>query len=163
MSVRLAGEGDVPGLAALLAEPAVSRWWGAVDAEAIREMMAEGPTFVGEVDGRVMAILLCSEENDPEYRHAGLDISLHPDFHGQGFCQEALRLMIEHLFTERGHHRVTIDPAAINAAAIRCYERVGFRPVGIMRDYEIDRDAGTGWRDGLLMDLLKRDWRGVPG
>ena len=46
-----------------------------------------------------------------------------------------------------------IDPSADNAAAIRCYEKVGFRPVGIMRAYERDHD-GTGWHDGLLMDLL---------
>jgi aminoglycoside 6'-N-acetyltransferase len=30
------------------------------------------------------------------------------------------------LFEARGHHRITIDPAASNARAIRAYERVGF-------------------------------------
>jgi aminoglycoside 6'-N-acetyltransferase len=48
---------------------------------------------------------------------------------------------------------LVIDPAADNAAAIRCYAAVGFRPVGIMRNYERDVDADT-WHDGLLMDLL---------
>jgi aminoglycoside 6'-N-acetyltransferase len=48
-----------------------------------------------------------------------------------------------------------IDPAASNARAIRSYERVGFRPVGVMRRYERGRDGG--WRDGLLMDLLPED------
>lgn len=45
-----------------------------------------------------------------------------------------------------------IDPAADNVAAIRGYGKVGFRPVGIMRQYERGSD-GT-WHDGLLMDLL---------
>jgi aminoglycoside 6'-N-acetyltransferase len=45
-----------------------------------------------------------------------------------------------------------IDPAADNQAAIHCYSKVGFRPVGVMRNYERGMD-GT-WRDGLLMDLL---------
>jgi aminoglycoside 6'-N-acetyltransferase len=45
-----------------------------------------------------------------------------------------------------------IDPAADNAAAIRAYEKVGFRPVGVMRQYE--RLPGGEWHDGLLMDLL---------
>jgi aminoglycoside 6'-N-acetyltransferase len=160
LNIRLASEADVPALTAMLREPEVARWWGSMDEDDVRRQMAEEPTFVTEVDGRVMGILLCGEENDPEYRHAGLDISLHPDFHGRGYGQEALALVIDHLFRERGHHRITIDPAAVNAAAIRCYERVGFRAVGLMREYEIDRDAGEGWRDGLLMDLLKRDWRG---
>jgi aminoglycoside 6'-N-acetyltransferase len=45
-----------------------------------------------------------------------------------------------------------IDPAADNLAAIRCYTKVGFRPVGVMRQYE--RSADGSWHDGLLMELL---------
>ena len=52
---------------------------------------------------------------------------------------------------------LTIDPAAHNEAAIRAYERVGFVPVGIMRRYERGPD-GT-WHDGLLMDMLREDFR----
>jgi aminoglycoside 6'-N-acetyltransferase len=64
-----------------------------------------------------------------------------------------VRRVVRLLIDERGHHRVTIDPAADNAAAIRAYEKVGFKPVGIMRAYERD-SGGDGWHDGLLMDLL---------
>jgi aminoglycoside 6'-N-acetyltransferase len=56
---------------------------------------------------------------------------------------------------ERGHHRLTIDPAADNERAIHAYEKVGFRRVGVMREYW--RDAGGVWRDGLLLDLLARE------
>jgi len=63
-----------------------------------------------------------------------------------------LATLARHIIVEHGHHRVVIDPAADNAAAIRCYSKVGFRPVGIMRRYERGPD-GT-WHDGLLMDLL---------
>ena len=55
----------------------------------------------------------------------------------------------------REHHRLTIDPAADNAAAIRCYKKVGFRPVGVMRRYE--QGAEGTWHDGLLMDLLAEE------
>ena len=54
--------------------------------------------------------------------------------------------------------RITIDPAAHNARAIRCYEKVGFRPVGIMRKYERGHD-GT-FHDALLMDMLAEDLTG---
>ncbi len=63
--------------------------------------------------------------------------------------------MARHLFGQRGHHRLTIDPAAHNQRAIRSYQRVGFRPVGVMRRYE--RGADGSWHDGLLMDLLPED------
>jgi aminoglycoside 6'-N-acetyltransferase len=72
--------------------------------------------------------------------------------HGQGLGADAVRTLARHLFDDVGHHRIEIDPAADNAAAIRCYEKVGFRPVGIMRGYE--RGPEGKWHDSLLMDLL---------
>jgi aminoglycoside 6'-N-acetyltransferase len=59
----------------------------------------------------------------------------------------------DYLLRERGHHRITIDPAAENAAAVRCYTKAGFRPVGIMRLAERDAD-GRGWHDALMMELV---------
>ena len=81
-------------------------------------------------------------------------VALTTAIHGRGYGSEALRLAIGH-FVTRGHHRFTIDPAADNERAIRCYRAVGFQPVGVMRAYE--RAADGGWRDGLLMDLLSED------
>jgi aminoglycoside 6'-N-acetyltransferase len=46
-----------------------------------------------------------------------------------------VRTLARYLIDERGHHRLTIDPAADNAAAVRTYEKVGFRAVGLMREY----------------------------
>jgi aminoglycoside 6'-N-acetyltransferase len=86
------------------------------------------------------------------YRHAGIDLFLSEHVHGQGLGADAVRTMARHLIEDRGHHRLTIDPAADNIGAIRAYEKVGFRPVGVMRQYE--RLPGRGWHDGLLMDLL---------
>jgi aminoglycoside 6'-N-acetyltransferase len=104
------------------------------------------------------------EEDDPMYRHASIDIYLAARFQGRGAGTEAVGLLVSYLFGERGHHRITIDPAAGNEPAIRCYAKVGFRPVGIMRQYERGSD-GT-FHDGLLMDLLRGeltdDWR-QPG
>ncbi len=66
-------------------------------------------------------------------------------------------MLVRHLIEERGHHRLTIDPAAANERAIRCYEAVGFERVGIMRQYERTDDGS--WHDGLLLELLADDWR----
>jgi L-amino acid N-acyltransferase YncA len=42
-------------------------------------------------------------------------------------------------------------------AAIRAYEKVGFRRVGVMRSYE--RGPDGSWHDNLLMDLLAGELR----
>ncbi len=154
VTLRTVEEGDRARLRAILAEPGVSRWWGSEPPdEAVDDLFELYQTsFAIEVDGQVVGSIQVAEENEPDYRHAGIDLFLDAAHQGAGFGPEAIRLVAEYLFEARGHHRLTIDPAAANEPAIRAYERVGFRPVGIMRDYERGRD-GT-WHDGLLMDLL---------
>ena len=102
----------------------------------------------------MVGLIQAYEESDPMYRHAGIDIVMHPDAHGRGLGPEAIRLLARHLFDDRGHHRLVIDPNAANARAIHVYEKVGFRRVGVLRQYEWSAREGR-WTDGLLMDLLR--------
>jgi aminoglycoside 6'-N-acetyltransferase len=103
----------------------------------------------------VVGLIQWSEETDPQYRHASIDIYVDPAVHGQGIGTDAVRTLARHLITDHGHHRLVIDPAADNAVAIACYAKVGFRPVGIVRRYE--RGPDGEWHDGLLMDLLAQE------
>jgi len=108
------------------------------------------------VDGVVRGLVQYSEEVEATYRHASLDIFIDPAVHRVGIGRDALGTLARHLVRDKGHHRLVIDPAADNEAAIRCYTAVGFRPVGLLRRYERDAD-GAGWHDGLLMDLLAEE------
>lgn len=149
-------EADVDRLVEIVTAPGVAEWWGPYDRDRVtKELLGEDPWFAIEHDGEFVGTLGYWEESEPQYRHAGIDVSLHPDWLGRGLGTEAVRALARHLFEERGHHRVTIDPAASNARAIRCYEKVGFRPVGVMRRAE--RLADGTFRDGLLMDLLPEE------
>lgn len=153
--LRPVTEADIPALVAIQAEPSVARWWGPPDEEELRREAAgesDVAVFAITVDGDLAGLIEYHEENDPMYRHAGIDLFLGERFQGRGLGTDAVRTLARHLIDERGHHRLTIDPAADNAAAIRAYEKVGFRPVGVMRKYE--RAPDGSWRDGLLMDLL---------
>ncbi len=168
MTARLEGDGlvlrpieasDREVLRAILAEPGVARWWATSPADAaVDDLFEPGHlVFVIEVDGAIAGSIQAAEEDDPDYRHASVDLFLGSAFQGHGLGPEAIRVVARHLFEVRGHHRLTIDPAAANRRAIAAYERVGFRPVGILRRYERGRD-GT-WHDGLLMDLLAGELR----
>ena len=156
VTLRPAGEGDIPALAAIRAEPEVYRWWrGGPDLHAAvaEELTTEDEHgFVIEYQDRVVGFVQWWQEEEPDYRHAGIDIYLDPAVRGRGLGPDAIRTLARYVLYTREHHRITIDPAADNEAAIRCYAKVGFRPVGVMRQYERGPD-GT-WHDGLLMDLL---------
>lgn len=108
-----------------------------------------------EADGRIVGLIQFGEEDDPDYRHASIDIYIDPARHRLGYATDAIETLIDYLIDEHGHHRLTTDPAADNEAAIRCYGSVGFQPVGVMRAYE--RQADGRWADGLLMELLASD------
>jgi len=152
-------EAHVPELRRILRTPEVHARWGDVDTEPGWPLEDDGVVcFAVLVDDEVRGMVQYGEENDPGYRHASIDIFLDPAVHGRGVGEDTVRTMSRYLVEERGHHRLAIDPAADNAAAIRCYEKVGFRPVGLMRRYERDND-GRGWHDGLLMDLLAEELR----
>lgn len=153
---------DAGELVRIRREPEVARRWGTSDIEVEVEegLLANDEGFVVEVDGEVIGAIQYGEESDPMYRHASVDIFLATSWHGQGLGAEAIRVLARHLFEGRDHHRLTIDPAADNAAAIRAYEKVGFRRVGIMRRYE--RGPDGVWHDGLMMDMLREEFRTRP-
>jgi aminoglycoside 6'-N-acetyltransferase len=156
VTLRSAIPSDEETFGAILREPEVAAWWGAYPPERVRADLFdddETVVFAIEVDAEVIGLITYWEEQEPDYRHAGIDLALTTHRHGEGLGSEAIVVLARHLFEERGHHRLTIDPAAANKRAIRAYEKVGFRPVGVMRQYE--RGLDGAWHDALLMDLLR--------
>lgn len=164
MTLRPVTATDVEPLVELFAVPEVAEWWPGENLPRLQARLAggadEGMGLVVELDGRLIGFLQYWEEPDPDYRHATIDIVLHPDWCNRGLGTDAVRTVARHLFEERGHHRITIDPAVVNARAIASYRKVGFKDVGVMRRYERAND-GT-WRDSLLMDLLAEELASSP-
>jgi aminoglycoside 6'-N-acetyltransferase len=147
---------DAEPLTAILAEPAVAAWWGEFDLERVRTELVDARDdeegFVIEHGGEVVGYIQLSEENEPDFRHAGIDLFLRTSAQGRGLGPDAIRTLAIHLIDDRGHRRFTIDPAADNVRAIAAYAKLGFKPVGRMRAYQ--RMPDGRWVDGLLMDLL---------
>lgn len=153
--LRLATEADLPALVEIRSTPEVhARWFGDdIAADVATGLSAtDEHVYAIEHNGQVVGAIHWYAEDDPDYRHAGIDIYLHPDVHGRGLGTDAVRAMARFLIETEQHHRLIIDPAADNVAAIAAYRKVGFRPVGVMRQYE--RGLDGSWHDGLLMDLL---------
>jgi aminoglycoside 6'-N-acetyltransferase len=154
---------DRAALLEVLNDPSVVAVWDTRGPETSTDELLAGDegwtVWAVEVDGEFAGSIQAAEEQDPDYRHAGIDIFLHSRFQGRGAGTDAVRTLARYLLEERGHHRLTIDPAADNIRAIRSYEKVGFKPVGVMRRYE--RGIDGAFHDGLLMDLLAGELRGA--
>jgi aminoglycoside 6'-N-acetyltransferase len=152
---------DRDALLEVLSDPSVVAIWDTRGPEAsVAETMAGHPNWTPwaiEVDGELAGSIQASEADDEDYKSAGIDIYMHSRFQNRGIGTDAVRTLARYLIEVRGHHRLTIDPAADNARAIRTYEKVGFKPVGVMRRYERGHD-GT-YHDGLLMDMLADELR----
>jgi aminoglycoside 6'-N-acetyltransferase len=152
---------DRDALLGVLRDPSVVAVWDTRGPEnSVAELYAgdKGWTvWVIEVDGEFAGSIQASEEEDGDYDQAGIDIFMSSGFQGRGLGTDAVRTLARYLIEVRGHHRLTIDPAADNARAIATYAKVGFKPVGVMRAYERGSD-GT-YHDGLLMDMLAHELR----
>jgi aminoglycoside 6'-N-acetyltransferase len=147
------GDDELSAMKAIRRRPEIIERWGPDDG-------VDGMLAI-VVAGHVVGAIQFHEEDEPQYRHAGIDLFVDPACHRRGYGSDAVWALARWLFAERGHHRITIDPAAANTPAIRCYEKVGFRAVGIMRRYERVH-ADQDWHDGLLMDLLPEDLQDPP-
>jgi aminoglycoside 6'-N-acetyltransferase len=162
--LRPVNEDDLPRLLEILREPEVARHWSQPDDNFDRRELLAGDdadgaeyitTFVIAVNEETIGWIAGWEKLHRDYRHAGVDLFLSAKHQGKGFGTEAIFLVCRFLFEERRHHRITIDPAADNVPAIRAYEKVGFKRVGVMRRYE--RGADGTYHDGMLLDLLPED------
>ena len=154
VTLRTATEADAPAFLTILAEPEVAAWWRRAEWERLDER--DACTFAIELDGAVVGCIQFQEETDPDYLSAAVDIFVSAAVHGRGVGPDAMRTLISWLIDGRGHHRITVDPAVANVRAIHVYEKLGFRPVGVLRAYE--RVEGETWRDALLMELLATDF-----
>jgi aminoglycoside 6'-N-acetyltransferase len=151
-------EADLPALAAIVAQPEVVRWWGRYDEERLRKEIASATfTWTVEVAGRPAGLINATDEPDPEYRHFEFDVFLDAALHGQGIGSDALRQAARVMFDERGHHRGCIYTSPENARALHVYEKLGFRPVGLLR--KAVRDGDGPWEDELMLDLLAEELR----
>ncbi len=156
LELRPLASGDEAELLRIHNAPEVVRWWDVPGEGFPWSDEPELSRLTIEVDGRVAGMIQFYEELDPRYRHTAIDLFLDPALHDRGLGPEAIRQVVKMLIDERGHHRITIDPATANAVAIRAYEKAGFKRVGRMRRYERDV-GGDGWHDSLLMEFLAED------
>jgi aminoglycoside 6'-N-acetyltransferase len=142
---------DAEPLRRIHAEPEVARWWGEPEDDFPASDDPEVTRLIVLAGGEIAGLVQFREENHPDYRNAEVDLFISDRLQNRGLGTEALTAVVRHLIDDRGHHRLVISADVENARAIRCYEKAGFRPVGVL--HACARLNGE-WRDELLMELV---------
>jgi ribosomal-protein-alanine N-acetyltransferase len=85
-------------------------------------------------------------------------------FWGKGVGLEATNLMVEYGFNRLNLHRIDLGVFADHEAAVRCYEKAGFKVEGRMRE-DLFRGGENGghYKDRLWMGLLRSEFDSVKG
>ena len=85
-------------------------------------------------------------------------IALRPKMHGSGYGFRATGLMLKKGFEELGLHRVFLSVYSNNLAAIRLYEKSGFKLEGEFRDHNFIDGKYVSWKwYGILEDEFHED------
>ncbi len=90
----------------------------------------------------------------PNRMQAEIGFTVAAAYQGQGYASEAVRAVLDRLFTVQGVQRVSAECDARNAASARLLERVGFRREGLRPQFTWIKGE---WTDDLLYGLLARD------
>jgi ribosomal-protein-alanine N-acetyltransferase len=78
------------------------------------------------------------------------------DFWGKGVGLEATRLMVEYGFQRLNLHRIDLGVFAEHDAAVKCYEKAGFKVEGRMRE---DLFLDGEYKDRLRMGMLRSEYK----
>ena len=86
-----------------------------------------------------------------------ITFAVHPAWRRQHIGERLLLSFID-LAVDRGAHEATLEVRLSNLPARRLYEKFGFRPVGIRKNYyqELNEDALIMWTDDVRTDDYTR-------
>lgn len=79
-------------------------------------------------------------------------------FWGQGLGEDATRLAVEYGFYRLNLRRIDLGVFAEYESAVRCYEKVGFKVEGRLRE---ELFQGGEYKDKLWMGLLRSEYKPV--
>ena len=131
VSLRVASEVDADLLVAWHAEPDIARQWGHETfthdemLERLRRVYVD--PYVIEEGGEPVGYIQAWFDDDPS--RAGLDMFLIASARGRGLGSDAARTLTRWVLAQPSVHRVMVDVYLSNIAAVKAWQKAGFRVV----------------------------------
>ncbi|MEU8891506.1 GNAT family protein [Streptomyces sp. NPDC048442] len=94
---------------------------------------------------------------DDNLRQAEVGFTLAPAHQRRGYGTEMVTALLDHLFLDRGLHRVSAECDTRNTPSATLLERVGFRREGLRPEFSLNPRTGQ-WTDTLIYGLLRRQY-----
>lgn len=144
-------------------ESGLHQWhWGTYPAENdVRKDIADKTLYVVREGESLVAAIVVTLENDPEYASVGWlyggtpgifhRLVIHPDKQGQGLGRKVLQDVLT-LLREKGCTTLRCDTMAQNATALHLYRSFGMRTAGMICDH-----APNGERRYVALELALTD------
>ena len=127
---------------------------GRINADPWRDHMME-LAIVDKAAGNFLGFVHLEDIKRPHSR-AEFGISIqNPDNQSKGYGTDAARIILWVAFNVLGLHSVYLDTMEDNLRAIRMYEKVGFKKVGILRETEF---INGDYKGLLVMDILRDEF-----
>ena len=127
---------------------------GRINADPWRDHMME-LAIVDKAAGNFLGFVHLEDIKRPHSR-AEFGISIqNPDNQSKGYGTDAARIILWVAFNVLGLHSVYLDTMEDNLRAIRMYEKVGFKKVGILRETEF---INGDYKGLIVMDILRDEF-----
>jgi len=166
--LRAMRQDDVPALFSLKSDPVGMRFWShppMTDLAQAQEMYEK--TVLGAQAGEFLPWVVALSANDSmigtctlfaidkAHRRAMIGYALVRTQWGNGYAQDALRMVLTYAFGTLQLHRIEADIDPRNTASARLIERMGFVREGLLRERW---HVGSDVQDSALYGLLARDY-----
>ena len=158
--LRPARPDDLDAIHAILSHPPAMTYWSTPPHETLEQSRdwlqsmidippLEGEDFIIERDGKVLG-------KAGLWRFPEIGFILHPDFWGQGYAQEALKIVIGRAFEIHGLPSIEADVDPRNTGSLKLLSRLGFQEPGRKERTWL---IGDQWCDSVYLAVDAETWR----
>ena len=102
-------------------------------------------------DGRRVAGMIDLYDFDPHHNRAGVGILIDPVCQKKGIACQSLRILERYVFDFLHLHQLFAYVPNENAASLRLFEKAGYQPAGILKEWLCVRDR---WIDVTIMQRI---------
>lgn len=166
LTLRALTEADAEGIFLQRSNPQVSKYLDRPLAESIDdgrlfiqkvvESVAAGGSYYWAMltsDSPRLIGTICLWNISDDRKSADIGYELLPDYHGQGFMQEAVEAVLQFGFEQAGFKKIYAETHEENEASIRLLLRNGFKKEGYL--YEKEAPIRRSWSFLRLLKIIK--------